>query len=748
VRGGAVSLERLRSLHERIFASPEGVSPVPLGRALDPTTLTQLLESQLLARHLDLAALRLRASGEGYYTICGAGHEGNVVLGRLTRSTDPALLHYRSGALFLERGRQVAGFDAVEAVTLGLTASADDPISGGRHKVFGSMALGVLPQTSTIGSHVPKAVGVALSLDRARRVGLEPRLAGRPLPTDAIVLCSIGDASVNHASTVVGINAAGWVAHQGLPMPLLLVCEDNGLGISVRTPPGWAEAALRRPGFAYFAANGWELQDALETARQAVEHCRTLRQPAVLHLRCTRLLGHSGADPDTTYRHRRELEQSAALDPVARTARTAIACGALDAAGLRALDAAAAARVERAADLASSSRKLQTRSQVMDSLPRAAPEAVAAEAQRTDHADARAAIHGDAPLPEDRGPEPMGRLINWALHEMMAKYPESLLFGQDVAEKGGIYNISAGLWKRLGSARVFNTLLDETMILALAQGAAALGMLPIPEVQYLAFLHNAEDQLRGEAATTSFFSNGQLSAPMVLRVGSYGYQKGFGGHFHNDNSLAVLRDMPGVLVATPGHGRDAVAMLRTCFAVARVEGRTVVILEPIALYNRRDLDADDRYYVGSYPAPGEAIAVGEVGCHDLPLESDESPTLTLASYGNGLGLCLRAQRLLWSQERIRSRVVDLRWLAPLPTAEVIARALPTGRLLVVDECRRSGNVGEGLIAEVASDPRARKLSLGLVTAADSPIPLGDAAELVLTSLDDVLVAARSLVARD
>jgi 2-oxoisovalerate dehydrogenase E1 component len=82
------------------------------------------------------------------------------------------------------------------------------------------------------------------------------------------------------------------------------------------------------------------------------------------------------------------------------------------------------------------------------------------------------------------------------------------------------------------------------------------GFCPMPEIQFLAYLHNAEDQLRGEAATLPFFSNGQFSNPMVLRIAGLGYQKGFGGHFHNDNSVAVLRDMKSEELARIGSARN------------------------------------------------------------------------------------------------------------------------------------------------------------------------------------------------
>ena len=132
----------------------------------------ELLESQIISRHLDLAARKLKARNQCYYTIGSAGHEGNAVFGKIFRTTDPALLHYRSGALMAQRSRQVAGSDCIRDTLLSLVASSDDPIAGGRHKVWGSLPLGVPPQTSTIASHLPKAVGLALSIAKAHDLKL------------------------------------------------------------------------------------------------------------------------------------------------------------------------------------------------------------------------------------------------------------------------------------------------------------------------------------------------------------------------------------------------------------------------------------------------------------------------------------------------------------------------------------------------------------------------------------------------
>ncbi len=280
------------------------------GTRLTARLALDLFDAQAGSRHLDLAARALRARGEGFYTIGSSGHEGNAAVAAALRPTDPAFVHYRSGAFYLARAHQVPGQTPLLDILLGLCASTDDPIAGGRHKVFGSAALAIPPQTSTIASHLPKAVGAAVALERAVRLGVEPRLLpGSPTPADAIVVCSFGDASANHSTAAGAINAATWTAFQNLPVPILFVCEDNGLGISVRTPDGWIAAAFAtRPALRYLAGDGRDLASAYDAARVAVEHVRSTRRPAFLHLRTVRLLGHAGSDVEQTYRSLAEIE--------------------------------------------------------------------------------------------------------------------------------------------------------------------------------------------------------------------------------------------------------------------------------------------------------------------------------------------------------------------------------------------------------------------------------------------------------
>src|SRR6202789_3531767 len=164
-----------------VQTAPRDDQPVLPGSALDARGFRELLESQLISRHLDLMARVLRVQNKVFYTIGSSGHEGNAMVARLTRHTDPAFLHYRSGGFMAERFRKLPGMDPIMDSALSFAASKDDPASGGRHKVWGSKPLWVLPQTSTIASHLPKALGTAVAIEQARRIG--HRL---PIPDDSI----------------------------------------------------------------------------------------------------------------------------------------------------------------------------------------------------------------------------------------------------------------------------------------------------------------------------------------------------------------------------------------------------------------------------------------------------------------------------------------------------------------------------------------------------------------------------------
>ncbi|MCV2863501.1 thiamine pyrophosphate-dependent enzyme [Albidovulum sediminicola] len=705
---------------------PPGAAP---SGALSRAEAVAAYRAGCLTRALDRQSRAMQKAGQGFYTIGSSGHEGLAAVALALRPTDMAFLHYRDAAFQIARARQVPGQSIAWDMLLSFAASSEDPISGGRHKVLGSKALNIPPQTSTIASHLPKAVGAAYAVGAARR----HRPEHQELPDDAIVYCSFGDASANHSTAQGAFNTAQWTSYQSIPLPLLFVCEDNGIGISTKTPKGWIAATFgNRPGLKYFHCNGLDIYETYRVAQEAAAYVRNRRKPAFLHVGTIRLYGHAGADVPTTYLSREEVEAEEANDPLLHSVRLLDQAGAMTPGDSLKVYEETCARVARVATDAVQRPRLKTAADVMASL---IPPKRVCRPTNGPSAEARAAAFG-GDLKAMEEPQILSRLINWTLTDLMLAHPEIVMMGEDVGRKGGVYGVTQKLTQRFGPDRMIDTLLDEQSILGLAIGMAQNGFVPMPEIQFLAYLHNAEDQIRGEAATLPFFSNGQYTNPMVLRIAGLGYQKGFGGHFHNDNSVAVLRDIPGVILACPSNGADAARMLRECARLAREEQRVVVFLEPIALYPMRDLHAEkDGGWMRRYPDPSEVIPLGEVGVHGA------GEDLAIVTFGNGYYLSRQAERRL-AEAGVKARVIDMRWLSPLPAEALVEAVKGARRILIVDETRRSGGVAEALMAlfaERTDVPKAR------LTAEDSFIATGPAYAATMPSAEGIYEAAMALI---
>ena len=725
-------MDRADIVHEN-FLRRVAARDLPGGAApagpLSGVAAVGIYRAACLSRALDRTSRAMQKAGQGFYTIGSSGHEGMAAVAVALRPGDMAFLHYRDAAFQIARAGQVPGQTIGWDMLLSFAAASEDPISGGRHKVLGSKALMIPPQTSTIASHLPKAVGAAYAIGAARRHRPEHAL----LADDALVMCSFGDASANHSTAQGAFNTAGWTSYQSVPLPLLFVCEDNGIGISTKTPAGWIAAGFRnRPGLTYFACDGLDMFDTFRVAQEAADFVRLRRKPAFLHIRTIRLYGHAGADMPTTYLPKAEVEAEEANDPLLHAVRLLDEVGALTPDQALAIYVETNARVARMAADAVTRPRLKTAAEVMASL---IPPKRRCKPTNGPTPEARAAAFGGDARQMDE-PQIMSRIINWALTDLMLAHGEIVMMGEDVGRKGGVYGVTQKLQARFGADRMIDTLLDEQSILGLAIGMAQNGFLPMPEIQFLAYLHNAEDQIRGEAATLPFFSNGQYTNPMVLRIAGLGYQKGFGGHFHNDNSVAVLRDIPGLILAVPSNGADAARMLRECVRLAREEQRLVVFLEPIALYPMRDLHADkDGGWMTRYPDPSEVIGLGAVGIFG------DGTDLAIVTFGNGVYLSRQAEVQL-AAEGVRARVIDMRWLSPLPAEALIAAVQGCGRILIVDETRRSGGVAEAvmaLFAERADVPCAR------LVAEDSFIATGPAYAATMPSAASIHAAARAVL---
>ncbi len=686
--------------------------------------ILSIVESQFISRHLDFLARRLKDQGRGFYTIGSFGHEGNAAMGWFFPLHDMCFLHYRSNAFVVERSKKHDQSQVIKDIILSLMASKKDPIACGRHKVFGSHLLNIPPQTSTIASHLPKAVGTALALPKAVDLSIE-----NSLKKDSIVLCSFGDASFNHSCAQTAMNSAAWVAYNRIPLPLVFICEDNGIGISTATPKGWITSSMQsRPHIEYIEVDGLNPLSIISGCKKADQIARKKRRPVFLHFRCIRMLGHAGSDIETEYRTVHEIEKIEAQDPLIHSAKILLDNQLLSKHEILSLYEKKREEVEGWALQLMDSPVLSSVGEICQNLVSTKVKNTKTEIPSEKKRDEIFAGHKK----KLKTPLNLCRQINFALTDLMIQYDNMVLFGQDVAHKGGVYHVTTNLLKRFGNRRVFDTILDETSMLGLAIGHAHTGFLPIVEIQYLAYFHNAEDQIRGEAASLSFFSDGQFINPMVIRIPSFAYQKGFGGHFHNDNSIAVLRDIPGIIIAAPSSGNDAAKMLRTCVKLAKEEGRVIAFLEPIALYMTKDLyENDDQKWLSPYPHPSESIGLGEIH-----IVKEEKARTVIVSYGNGFYLSLKAQNQLRDKFNTAVTVIDIRWLKPLPILEIVEEIKNYDKVLIVDECRKTGSLSEELFTQI--NEVQRNLHINRITAEDCFIPLGDASRLILPSVDKIV----------
>ncbi|MBT4760289.1 MAG: MFS transporter [Bdellovibrionaceae bacterium] len=726
----------------RIIFEANGPFPAPQSRTrlddvdLEPCKLVEIFESQVTSRLLDIKARELKANGECFYTIGSSGHEGNAVIADVFRVTDMAFLHYRSGAFYIQRSKKSPGESPIFNMLLSLVASADDPISGGRHKVIGSKNLFIPPQTSTIASHLPKAVGAALSIHRSKDLDIDA-----PMPKDSVVLCSFGDASLNHATALSAFNTAALVAYQHVKLPLVFVCEDNGMGISTPTSEGWVEKNFaHKPGLNYIKADGLNVLDVYQKARHAEFIARKRKKPVFLHISCVRLLGHAGSDVESSYRSLEAIEAMEFQDPLLHTARILLEESILTSTDILRIYEDIKNQIDQVALDVIKRPKLTDPKEIQC-------------VQTNDQSVFRAPSEVESQTRMDcfgrdykklSNPQHMAKLLNWGLQDILLRYSNTLVFGEDVAQKGGVYHVTDDLYKKFGTRRVFNSPLDETAILGTAIGLAHNGFLPIPEIQFLAYVHNAQDQIRGEAATLSFFSQRQYQNPMVVRIAGLAYQKGFGGHFHNDNSLAVFRDIPGLVIAVPSNGADAVRMLRCCVKEAYEKGRVCVFIEPIALYMTKDLlDEGDKKWSFPYPDLSEEDQLGSSSFFNN--YEPKKKELAVVTYANGVYLSAQAQAELKKKKKYIS-VLDLKWIAPLNEEELIKKLSSYENILIIDECRKTGSLSEQLsLLFYQNQEKMNFKKLELITADDCLIPLGLGARATLPSKDDIFHKALEML---
>ena len=312
-----------------------------------------------------------------------------------------------------------------------------------------------------------------------------------------------------------------------------------------------------------------------------------------------------------------------------------------------------------------------------------------------------------------------------ALADELASDPDVVFFGEDVAEAGGVFKVTPGLYERFGGTRVRDTPISEQAIIGTALGAAITGLRPVAELMFADFIPVALDQIANQVAKYRYMSGGQFIVPLTIRA-AQGGGNGFGTQ-HSQCAEGWLMNFPGLQVVSPSTPADMYGLLRAAIR----EDNPVIVLEHKGLYNLKGEVPDN-------PAPmrlGEAKVVRS-GTDVTVVASQLMMHRSLEAAGQ------------MAAEGIACEVIDVRSFAPLDKATILASLEKTNRLVVVEEAPHSAGWG-GDIASMAADEGVyalaapvRRVNMGSALIAYSP-PLEDE---VLPNVGRIARAIRDVLA--
>ncbi len=311
--------------------------------------------------------------------------------------------------------------------------------------------------------------------------------------------------------------------------------------------------------------------------------------------------------------------------------------------------------------------------------------------------------------------------VNLALNRAMADDPSVIVMGEDVGVDGGVFRATNGLLKTFGPERVLDTPLAEAGIAGVAVGAAAQGLKPIAEIQFMGFIYPAIDQLVSHAGRLRNRTRGRLSCPMVLRA-PYGGGVHAPEH-HSESTEAMFAHIPGVRVVIPSSPRRAYGLL---LAAIR-DPDPVVFLEPKRLYHAMKEEVADN---------GEALPLDT--CFTLREGSD----LTLVTWGAMTRETLAAADEL-AKGGIEAEVIDVATLNPFDDSLIAASVAKTGRCVIVHEAARNAGFGAEIAARLADNSLMSLLApVARVAGFDTVMPLPRMEGCYMPSAARVVTAAR------